>query len=411
VTIKANGVPFDDAAERALLAGCSIWKANVPRLLGTVTMGDFYTPRHQRLFLAIKNLHERGEATEVLDICNELEHLGDDEPSWFGTALANEGSADITGPLRLVCELSLRRRLLAEAGQLAQAARDVTTDPGVILDTAIASFNGIQTPLLSQEPDDIDIEEFIAQGLVSPNPWLIEGLLRKGWRTVVVAREGKGKTWLLRQIAVAAGYGIHPLRQDSMPQDPVRTLLIDLENPEDHIQHSLDMLVRQAKADGGKRSEYTALWRRPGGINLRLRADRAEVENILIRRRPELVVIGPLYKSYRVKSGDSWDLVAGEVQSVFDDWRARFDITLLIEDHAPKGTDLVPFGSSMWLRWPEVGLALQEEKDMSLSVNRWRGDRMTTDWPLSLVRSSPWPWEGRWHKAAPLRGYAEASVY
>jgi replicative DNA helicase len=173
-------------------------------------------------------------------------------------------------------------------------------------------------------------------------------------------------------------------------------MLIDLENPDDHLYRSLDVLVTQAKRSSGTKSDVTRLWRRPGGINLRKRADRAEVETLLTRRRPELLVLGPLYKSYRVKDRDAWDLVASEVQEVLDDWRVRFSLSILIEDHAPKGKDLVPFGSSLWLRWPEIGLGLDLQKDHSLEVQRWRGDRMPTDWPDSLERGSPWPWNGRW---------------
>ena len=198
---------------------------------------------------------------------------------------------------------------------------------------------------------------------------------------------------------MCAAYGIHPLSRASDHERivPVRTLLIDLENPRDHLRFSLDKLTSKAKGISDVDAE-SRMWCRPGGIDLRKRADRAEVENILRRRRPELVVMGPLYKSYRVKGSEAWDLVASEVQAVLDDWRARFGITLLIEDHAPKGQLLVPFGSSLWLRWPEVGLALEESNEISLKVGRWRGDRMTTDWPYYLDRGRDyeWPWQGAW---------------
>jgi replicative DNA helicase len=91
---------------------------------------------------------------------------------------------------------------------------------------------------------------------------------------------------------------------------------------------------------------------------------------------------------------------------VLDDWRDRFDITFLIEDHAPKGMELVPFGSSLWLRWPEVGLALHSKPGDELEVGRWRGDRMPVDWPERLFRSAPWPWEGTWQNDTRYAGKA-----
>jgi len=274
-------------------------------------------------------------------------------------------------------------------------------DPMEAAAVARGSFEQMESPLLGVTYDAVDVEEFIAMGLAEPKPWLVENLLREGWRTVIVAREGLGKTWLLRQVAVCAAYGIHPWHLHLV--DPVSTLIIDLENPEDHIHHSLKVLVDQAQKVSDTHANLT-LWSRPEGIDLRKRADRARAEAILNKRRPQLVVLGPLYKTHGNLRGEGWDQAAAEVQAVLDSWRARFGIALLIEDHAPKGEQIIPFGSSLWLRWPEVGIALHEQKDQSLKVGRWRGDRMYTEWPKILVRSQPWPWEGRWGSLQPLHG-------
>jgi replicative DNA helicase len=387
-------IPWDETAELAVLAGATTWTSSVGMMLQTVDVSDFYAPRHQRWFMAIKNLHDRGEGIHTSGIVNEMLRQGETDSGFMVSALVHSAERDLTGATRIVTEMSLRRRLLAEAGELQASALNMAADPADALDVARSSLASIDTPLSGREPDDDDFDDFLARTLDKPTPWVIRGLIRQGWRTVIVAQSGQGKTWLLRQFAVCAAYGIHPLR--FTPIQPVRTMLIDLENPDDHLYRSLDVLVTQAKRSSGTKSDVTRLWRRPGGINLRKRADRAEVETLLTRRRPELLVLGPLYKSYRVKDRDAWDLVASEVQEVLDDWRVRFSLSILIEDHAPKGKDLVPFGSSLWLRWPEIGLGLDLQKDHSLEVQRWRGDRMPTDWPDSLERGSPWPWNGRW---------------
>lgn len=393
--MPSRPIPHDDAAESEVLASVLLFPQVVAvRVLTTLTSADFYTPRNQRWFIALAQLHERGEKIDTTGCISELQRLGDEEPRWLVAAINESGaSRDPTHGMRVVAETSLRRRLMSEAGALNVAALDMKLDPGEVLDSARASFASIDSPLTGREPDDMDIEEFLTQVEAEPVKWVIPGILGEGWRTVVVAREGQGKTWLLRQMAVCSAFGIHPLTH--RPMEPVRTMLMDLENPADHARHSLGLLVRQARRMRPDAEPVQRLWARPGGIDLRRRADRAEVETLLQKRRPELVVMGPLYKTYRAR-GDSWDVVASEVQDIMDDWRTRFGIAMLIEDHAPKGQELVPFGSSLWLRWPEVGLALHQEANESLSVKRWRGDRMPTEWPEVLLRSSPWPWEGVW---------------
>lgn len=398
MSYPSGSPPHDERAERAVLAGATIWATNVPELVATLTGSDFYLPRHQRWFLAIANLHGRGESTGAVAIIAEAERLGEPDPGALADLLREEGERSITGPTRVVAEYALRRRLLSEASELTRAASDLAIDPSALLEESRASLAAVEAPADTREPDDMSIEDFLQLGVDEPTPWVVPGLMRRGWRTVVVAREGQGKTWLLRQVAVCAAYGLHPLR--NRPIEPVRTLLMDMENPDDHLHYSLSRLVGQARRESQVTPEQR-LWRRPGGINVRKRADRMEVETLLKRRRPELLVFGPLYKMYRVTARDSWDLVASEVQDIIDDWRYRYDLAVLIEDHAPKGTDLVPFGSSLWLRWPEIGIGLQAGKNESLDLMRWRGDRMPTDWPESLDRGRVWPWEGRWRDAAP----------
>ncbi|MBK9178745.1 MAG: site-specific DNA-methyltransferase [Acidimicrobiales bacterium] len=92
----------------------------------------------------------------------------------------------------------------------------------------------------------------------------------------------------------------------------------------------------------------------------------------------------------------------GEVQHVLDDLRTRYRFALLVEHHAPKRQagvrELAPYGSSLWLRWPELGLKLIPTDDTNrvMDVGRWRGDRRQSGWPARLERGTPWPWVGVW---------------
>ena len=60
---------------------------------------------------------------------------------------------------------------------------------------------------------------------------------------------------------------------------------------------------------------------------------------------------------------------------------------------------LDPFGSSVWLRWPDIGLTITRQDDGSLTVGRFRGDRYyVTGIPDRLDRGNPWPWVGWWKR-------------
>src|SRR5690606_27971597 len=90
-----------------------------------------------------------------------------------------------------------------------QVAQDLTVEPLEALEKAQQSLAAVDAPV-EQVKDLWYLDEFTDQP-ASSSPWVIPGLFREGWRAVVVATEGRGKSWLSRQIAVASAAGVHPL--------------------------------------------------------------------------------------------------------------------------------------------------------------------------------------------------------
>lgn len=220
---------------------------------------------------------------------------------------------------------------------------------------------------------------------------------------MIVGAEGVGKAVTMRQIAGAAAQGIHPFNLTPIPA--VRTLLVDVENPADAIVETADMIAKAARHQSdGYDPDRAHIWHQPGGINLRDRADRLRFDQVLAKVRPDVVCAGPMYKLYRVGARESDEQAAQEVQHIFDDLRTRYSFALVLEHHAPKGSgpvrDLLPYGSSLWLRWPELGIKLDPDVDAggkgSLGVGRWRRDRVVCSWPYRLDRGTRWPWVGWW---------------
>jgi replicative DNA helicase len=123
---------------------------------------------------------------------------------------------------------------------------------------------------------------------------------------------------------------------------------------------------------------------------------------------PDLLVIGPVYKMHAGDPND--EPSARTVAQVLDQARDVCGSALLIEAHSPHGNGqgkrpVRPFGSSLWLRWPEFGYGLRLRDDESdadrlrlMDFKAWRGPRDEREWPsrLRAGQSSSggpvWPW-------------------
>jgi replicative DNA helicase len=373
-----------------------------------LTPNDFYLPRMRQMVAAVLDLWRSGEAIDVTTVSAWLRSAGQlDTVGGDMGIMETLGGAGFVGNagsyMSRVAECASYRRLIESCRDGMDAAYAQTLPPGDLADWVGQAAADAQIADTMEVPDDLTtMDSFLDRPTSSRPPWVVPGLARVGWRVMVVASEGVGKTVLFRQIGLAAAQGVHPLHYRPIP--PVRVLIVDLENPDDSIIDVCEPIRRQtmAKVQDGYDSDRAWLWHRPGGVNLRKRKDRSELEAVLAHVKPDLVCLGPIYKSYRVEARESDELAASEVMAVFDELRTRYRFALMLEHHAPKGSggyrDLMPYGSSLWLRWPEIGLKLtpKDDENRVMVVGRWRGDRLKNAWPMELERSQPWPWAGIW---------------
>lgn len=365
-----------------------------------VVPGDFIRPAASACFAALVAGHRQGEPLDAPALAQVLREVGlDPDMAWLADVVGS-GSGAWRRHARTVVAHRVRRQLLHAIRDVADDAANPGIDPEGLIDRLQASLADIHTPDGQPPPDLHLLDDFLDRPEHSSAPWVVPGLLRRGWRVVVVGDEGGGKSTLWRQFAVLAAQGIHPLGFGDIP--PVRTLLVDLENPADAIVAGCEPLRTQI----GRRQTYVPgrawLWHRPQGIDLRTRQGRAELGAVCATARPDLVSLGPLYKAYQ-RGKDSDEEAAAEVQHALDDLRTRYGFALLLEHHAPQDTggyrNMRPYGSSLWLRWPEIGIAMKKlaENENRVELDRWRGDRMQSMWPEYIDRGQGvWPWAGAW---------------
>jgi len=400
--------PNNQEAEEAVIGAC-LFRPSVLEEIGQILdPSDFYKPSHGAIFHACLRLHLDGEPIDVVSVADVLNRDGNLEQVGGVkrlTSLMALAPAATAAPrwARLIVEAAALRKLIGIGNQITEMAYGLPEDgPSQIVDHAKAELSSIE--VVDSIPESLwTVEEFLERPEEERPPWVIPGQMRVGWRAVVVAAEGVGKSVLLRQIAMCVAQGVHPF--DPPRRIPaVPTLIADLENPDEAVSDVAQMVRKPLLQTVGDEYDPDAawLWHEPAGINLRSRADRSKMAAVLQHVRPKLVVMGPVYKLYEL-NGDSDEVAAKEVMRVLDDWRHRFGFALILEHHAPQASGagprkMRPYGTTLWLRWPEFGFGLESMRKRrgSLHLARFRGDRLDATWPEELHRSSPWPWTAAW---------------
>jgi len=246
----------------------------------------------------------------------------------------------------------------------------------------------------------INWQDFLGESANEEFDWVIDNLIERGERIMVVAAEGVGKTMLARQVAICASAGLHPFNFSRIK--PIRTLTIDLENPERIIRRTSTNIMNAALRYGHVKHVDAHILIKPAGVDLLRAEDRAIIEEAVERIKPDLLFVGPLYKSFVDPGGRTSEAVAVQVAKFFDMIRDYHECALWLEHHAPLGSsmstrDLRPFGSAVWSRWPEFGLSLHPDPtivgEYVYDVRHFRGARDERPFPTKLRRGKVFPFE------------------
>lgn len=243
-------------------------------------------------------------------------------------------------------------------------------------------------------PESHNWEEWLEEHKDDSYDWVIPFLLERGERVIVVAGEGIGKSMLARQVAICIAAGIHPFTNERIK--PVRTTTVDLENPDKVIQRTSRRIMMVARERTREKEIVARLHLKPDGINLLSSAGRHYIETIVERDEPEVLFMGPLYKSFIDAGGRSAEATAAEIAMYYDYLRFKYGCALWLEQHAPlgngvNGRELRPFGSAVWSRWPEFGVTIAKDEldPFSYKFGFFRGSRDQRKWPETAHRGGP----------------------
>lgn len=399
--------PHDVQAERSLIGSMMIWPHKFVEVRPVIAAEDFYAPQLADMWDVLDRLALAGQLdTDITALARKLDEAGV-LAKVGGHAGLVEFTASASASPVVVAEGIVRLRALRDLQAIGlHAARDAVidgADPEAIKRELLEAGNAIGVGRNLVKP--ITAMDLIESTEVIQNDWVLPNLLRRTHRAVTVAAEGVGKSLVNRLVAACGAAGLCPFTRHPIP--PIKTLLIDLENPPDAIRRTFTELQRaidhRAKTTGIEgHLDNAIIYSRLDRLNLRTPKGRAEIEQVIAEVRPDLVIFGPLYKAMHVEAREPYDLAASEVQEVIDDLRQRYDCAWLIEHHAPHNDRRRPFGSSAWLRWPELGVLIEKDDERGgLKIGRWRGDRVEVVWPNRLDRDQNWILTGYYEGGMP----------
>lgn len=390
--MKTN-TPAEQAVVGAALLGNPLGILNL-------TDDDFTDRRHLIIATAIRDYVRKhpGQEYDATIIAGELGRSGQLDRDAGGFGYMMKITETIIGGLALayacdVRECTIVRMTAAAAARLARMMESEESNDAVVhadalaihraeLDALPESLENIPEQRLATIADLLN-EEFT-------HDWLVEDLIERTERIVMVAGEGAGKSVFATQAAICVSAGLHPWTGERVCE-PARVLLIDAENGRAQTQRRYKWVGDQATKASPGWAHRIMHEIHPEGLDLPGK-DRAWFHRVCAQASPDLIILGPAYKLSHGNPQLDSDMLA--LFSILDEVRIKHNAALLIETHAGHAKDsegsrvIRPYGSSVWLRWPEVGLGFSrgpgdvgDVHPNELAVGHWRGTREDRKWP------------------------------
>lgn len=393
-----HSVEAEQSVIGAVLLDAKAWGA-VSHLL---TGPDFYRPVHEAIWNAVKNLYARGAPVDLTSVSVELGDSLERAGGMLYLFELTQGVVSVNAEHHagIVRERSVQRKHIEECTRNLQDAWEGDDPIETKIEKAEKRLRLVPVSAPDEELTVMTLDEFCDQP-VPPNDWIIPDLIDRGDRLILTGGEGLGKSILMRQFAVAVAAGFHPFTY--RPMEPRSVLYVDAENPKKIMIKTFGEMREAVRRKRGPFNERR-LWieRRPAGLNLGDPGDRLWLQRLATLVNPDLLCIGPAYKLYRGSQGDKDEDLARQVTSALDSVRESVNCALILEHHSPHGDgqsrDVRPFGSSLWMRWPEFGYGIRAakgatKKDRLVDFIGWRGPRDERSWPNQLAAGTDFmPW-------------------
>jgi replicative DNA helicase len=414
------------------LLGMAILGSTAHDSLLALTAADFGSVAERAVFASLVGMIRNGQPIDVATVAARLDAAG--QTPQLSMADLHDWVRDCPPPAmaaeyaRLIRDETRVRLAQRATDQVARMLTDPQANDGL---SEILAWQQRQIAELPAPYGDDAVDHTVAALLAEPeeaHEWIIPGLIARGERVVLTGHEGHGKSVLLRQIAACTAAGVHPWTGQAS-HTPARVLHVDVENSRPQTRRGYRRMRQIRDFLHGDWARNVTARIRPSGIDL-IGRDGGWLHQVASECSPDLIVIGPAYKAMSGDPQRDRDVLA--MLAALDDVRVRFNCAVIIEHHSPFGSadgprTVRPYGSSVWQRWPEVGVGVREHKrDQAdefirvteaartgqppppdwLDAVRWRPPREPRDWPSEIrwgaVNELPWQPAGEYRPTRQL---------
>lgn len=401
-------------AEQAVL-GCALTSpaAYVPLL--SLLEADFTAPKHRVLAAVLRDMIRAQAHVDVLTVAAELRSRGKlDTPGGVGGSSYLHDLVNLAPVAASAGYYADEVRKATRVRAAGFAAADLTANleseaAGAELDALLtqhrAKLDQIPAAFTETPDEEPDTVTALLAEKFGPQQWLIPGLIARGERIVITGLEGLAKSTISRQVAVCVAAGLNPWNGQRVTGGK-RVLYVDAENSRFQSHNAYGWIGARCKrpmmANGW--SDRIVHKTRNEGCDLPGR-DAGWFHQMAAQHSPDLIVLGPAYKLMRGDPQKDSDVLA--LLQVIDEVRVKHDAAVFVETHSPHGNGSErptrPYGSSVWLRWPEIGFGIRpadptgyttQNRPTNLECVSWRGQREYRDWPDEIRHGGTYelPW-------------------
>ena len=366
---------------------------NAEVVFSIVDVDDFELGKQQTIAAIIVRLLTDNKVDQMA-VATEASTQGNGLMTWYMVSVSEEVYSTPTYCANAVREAANRRRLEATLNKALNMSVNMNRDVEEILSTLVTDLDTSQAHISSglttvNFDDVINAEDDL-------RPWIMPNMLRTNERMIITGPEGGGKSVLVAQMCLGASMGINTMSANLDKHEPLRVLMLDVENDRLQVRNNMRKIYSTLREMNDVTPNIE--WIDSQHIDLSDPVEQQKVVRIAKEKRPQLMYMGSLYRL--APEGDKVDAAFTHVSRTVDRIRAETGASMLLEAHAGHGLSndrngMRPYGSSMWLRWPEFGFGMvRHNQSGNIQLKNWRGNRSDDrQWPAGLRRGSVLPWQ------------------
>ncbi len=296
--------------EQSVLGAMLIEREAIPRAIEVLVEDAFYQPKHQKIYVSMLSLFERGNPVDLITLTEELKRRGELDDvggPYYLTELTTKvaSAANVEYHARIIAEKSLLRKMIETMTGLIGRAYDPSSDAFDLLDQAEGDIFRISDAHLRKPASSMNeiLKETLARleaihGRAGGIPGVPSGFNRLddmtgGWQrsdlVIIAARPSMGKTAFA--LSMARNAALHP-------EHPTGVAIFSLEMSAQQLAQRL--LTSEARVDA--QAARTGRMRDEDWPRMARAAGRLSAAPIFIDDTPGLSILELRAKCRRLKA-------------------------------------------------------------------------------------------------------------